>query len=135
MPAELLYADTSALVKLVVEEPESPEVDALVRERPAVVSSVIAAVELPRVVRRMTARRSARDRADRVLAALGLISLDERIVGVAARLEPPDLRSLDAVHLASALSLGDDLRALCTYDARLAAAARAAGVEVLGAPS
>jgi len=68
-------------------------------------------------------------------AGIDFLAIDGAIVAAASRLEPPLLRTLDAIHLATALSLGDDLGALLTFDLRLAAAARAAGLNVLGAAS
>lgn len=59
-----------------------------------------------------------------------LVPLDDKVLLAAAALEPATLRSLDAIHLATALSLGGDLGAMYVYDARLAAAARAAGIRV-----
>jgi predicted nucleic acid-binding protein len=66
-----------------------------------------------------------------VLTPVTTISLDEHIAGVAAGLDPPALRSLDAIHLASALALGDALDGLVTYDSRLAEAAAGLGMAVL----
>jgi predicted nucleic acid-binding protein len=65
-----------------------------------------------------------------VLELLELVELDEDVARLAASLAPPTLRSLDAVHLASALAIGEELAEFITYDARLAAAARGAGMEV-----
>lgn len=59
-----------------------------------------------------------------------MLPVDEATLETAAALEPAELRSLDALHLAAALSLGDDLRRVYCYDARLAAAASARGLEV-----
>jgi len=53
------------------------------------------------------------------------------VVQTAAALEPPELRALDAIHLATALSLGRDLKAVCAYDVRLSSAATAKAIEVL----
>lgn len=64
-----------------------------------------------------------------VLAEVDLVRLDEPILDRAARLDPPALRSLDAIHLATALSL-DDLEAIVTYDDQMADAARSAGLTV-----
>ena len=69
-----------------------------------------------------------------VMSTLQLVELDADVAARAATISPTTPRSLDAIHLASALALGDDLAVLVTYDARLAAAARAAGLTVL-APS
>ena len=66
-----------------------------------------------------------------MLAAMNLLAVDDDLLDAAALLEPQTLRSLDAVHLASALSIGDALVAVVTYDRRLADAARGAGLAVL----
>ncbi len=65
------------------------------------------------------------------LADLALLPLDPAVLAVARRLDPPELRSLDAIHLATALSIGPDLGAVFSYDDRLIAAALAAGLTVL----
>jgi predicted nucleic acid-binding protein len=62
---------------------------------------------------------------------LQLVEVDAHISTAAASVEPPSLRALDALHLASALALGAELDVLVTYDVRLADAARAAGIEVV----
>jgi hypothetical protein len=66
-----------------------------------------------------------------VLSRIALVDLDEPVVQVAAALEPAELRTLDAIHLATAISLGRDLGALCAYDARLGSAAVSRAIEVL----
>jgi hypothetical protein len=126
----LVYLDSSALVKLVVSEPETAALRDAVREWPQVVSSVLARVEVPRALRRARATAADRRRGVAVIASIALIRLDEAVLEVAADLQPADLRSLDALHLATALSLGTDLDALVAYDRRLERAARAAGLEV-----
>lgn len=60
-----------------------------------------------------------------------IVELDETIASAAARVEPPSLRSLDAIQLASALAIGEELEAVVTYDRRMADAARAAGLAVM----
>lgn len=123
------YLDTSALVKLVVREAESEALIAWLREadrRP--VTSDLARTELARAV-----MRAAPGRLDRVREVLGSIALRTATAALfqeAARLAPAGLRSLDAVHLATALDLDDDLESLVTYDDRLAEAARFHGVRV-----
>lgn len=94
--------------------------------RDRLATSVVGAVELVRAARRLGAE------PERVLETVVLIELTDHVREVAGQLEPPTLRSLDAIHLASALSLGDDLEALATYDERLANAAEQVGVLVLG---
>ena len=131
MAGELLYAEASALVKLVVEEPESAAFAQMVDERPRVISSIVTAVELPRAARRATDTLLAAERADAIVRELDLLELDIEVVRVAATLAPPALRSLDAIHLATALSLGVALAGIATYDTRLTEAAGLAGVAVL----
>jgi hypothetical protein len=124
-----LYLDSSAIVKLVVPEPETKALRDLLRTWPERVSSVIARIEVERVARRIgggTVRR-----ARTVLSRVALVELDDELVHAAAAVESTDLRTLDAIHVATALSLGEDLGAMCAYDARLADAAAATGAKVL----
>jgi uncharacterized protein len=132
VPGGLLYLDSSAIVKLVVPEPETEPLLELLRSWPERVSSVVARIEVERVARRIGG--GAIRRAGIVLSRTGLVALDDLVVQTAAAVEPPALRTLDAVHLATALSLGKDLGAFCAYDARLARAAGSKAIEVL-APS
>lgn len=131
MGGELLYLDASALVKLVVPEAETRALLDSLAAWPDRVSSEVAGVEVLRAVRRATADPEVEQRAEEVLAGVHLLKVDEEILSRAARLEPRALRSLDAVHLASALSLGDDLGAIAVYDGALAAAAGACGLQVV----
>jgi uncharacterized protein len=128
---ELLYLDSSALVKLVLPEAETPALLASLVDWPNRVSSEIALVEVRRAARRASAAEAVRRRAEEVLAGLHLLRLDLAILDQAARLEPESLRSLDAIHLASALALGADLGGFVAYDRPLAAAAKGAGLTVL----
>jgi len=123
------YLDSSALVKLVAAEPESWVLGDFVRNR-QVVSSDIARVELPRSVRRLGLGDAAVSRTDEVLRRITLLKLERTVLTRAAELEPVELRSLDAIHLASALSVSE-LEAFVTYDRRLAAAAENAGLGVM----
>lgn len=129
MAGALLYLDSSALVKLLVPEPESRALRDVLRSWPERVSSVVSEIEVERVARRIGG--GAFRRARSVLSRLALVELDEEVRRSAASLEPPELRTLDAIHLATALSLGDDLGALCAYDARLVDAAAVAGVDAV----
>lgn len=124
------YLDTSALTKLVVAGPETPALHAWVTAPGRVlVSSDLARTELLRAVRRVDAALAVPARS--VLDAVVLLRATPAVFESAARLDPPTLRTLDAVHLAAALTLGDDLEAVVTYDDRLAEACRAYGVAVL----
>ena len=98
---------------------------AALAEWPKQTTSVVGEIEV-----RQVAARAGAD-ADAVLAPLSLIELDGPIRRSAGGVGSPALRSLDAIHLATALSLGDDLGAFCCYDTRLAADAETAGLTVL----
>jgi predicted nucleic acid-binding protein len=123
------YLDTSALVKLVVEEPESEELRRWLAAERVVVSCDLARSELVRAVRGVAPASALAAR--NVLNAVELIALTQATFEEAARLDPDALRTLDALHLAAALELGDDLDAIVTYDVRLAEAAQAHGVAVV----
>lgn len=124
------YLDTSALVKLVALEPESEALRKWVETRSdPLVTSDLARTELLRAVRR--ARPESAPLARQVLDALTVLQLGTGVFEEAARLEPPSLRSLDALHLAAALTLEDDLLGVVTYDDRLAEATRLLGFPVL----
>ena len=127
----LVYLDTSALVKLVVTEPESSALIEFLHGWPDRVSSALALAEVPRVLRHARFGAAERQRARRLLARLALIDVDRRILGMAAAFDPPELRTLDAIHLATALAVREDLAGLVTYDRRLATAAERVDVEVL----
>ncbi len=124
------YIDTSALAKLIVAEPETPALQSwFSAEDRDPVSCDLARTELFRAVRRVAPDRVSRARD--VLDSITLIALPSALFEHAARLEPSSLRTLDAIHLAAALDLGDDLDVLVTYDDRLAESATANGVRVL----
>jgi predicted nucleic acid-binding protein len=123
------YLDTSVLVKLVVAEAETPALLAWLKVADrAPVSCDLARTELLRAVRRVAPDRAVQART--VLDSLTLIAVSTAMVEDAGRLEPTLLRSLDALHLAAALALGDDLEGLVTYDDRLAEAAELNGLTV-----
>lgn len=124
------YLDTSALAKLVVAEPESRALLTWLQahdRRP--VACDLARTELVRAVRRVAPDLALRAR--EVLDRLTLVTVTAGTFEAAGRLDPVGLRSLDALHLASALALGDDLDAVVTYDDRLADAARGHGIRVV----
>ena len=121
--------DTSALVKLIVDEPETGALrEWLAVEPREPVSCDLARTELLRVVRRTAPDRAVAAR--RLLEAVTLTQVTTAVCEQAGRLDPASLRSLDAIHLAAALDLGDDLDGLVTYDSVLARAAASAGIEV-----
>jgi len=126
----VVYLDASALVKLVVREPESVALMEFLREHPDRVSSALALAEVPRALRRARFGAAERRRAREVLARVALVDIDRRALAAAAAIEPPTVRTLDAIHFATALALREDLAALVTYDRRLAVAAERADLPV-----
>lgn len=121
--------DSSAYVKLIVEESESEALHRELAGWPARTSSALLGVESVRACRRLG--EEVAEAAAASLRGLALIPLDEAVLLAARRLDPAELRSLDAIHLATAVSIGGDLGAMFSYDARLSAAADAAGLRVL----
>ena len=122
-----LYVDSSAFVKLVVEETESVAVRAYLASRDARrVSSALLRTESLRAVRHLGPDALATVREG--LRRIDLIGIDDRILDGAGILEPRVLRTLDAIHLSTALAVGDDLEAIVTYDDRMIAAARLLGL-------
>ncbi len=122
------YLDTSAFIKLVRSEPESRALRAALLTSDALVSSTLLLVEGRRAAARYGALALARARA--ALATITLLPIDDATLEAAADLDPPELRSLDAIHLAATLSLGAELRGMYCYDDRLSAAATARGIDV-----
>ena len=124
------YIDTSALAKLIVAEPETAALQAWFVERERnPVSCDLTRTELLRSVRRSAPDRLVRAR--EVLDSVTLIEVTTAMFKDAGLLDPTILRTLDAVHLAAALILGDELEGLVTYDDRLARAALANGIAVI----
>jgi uncharacterized protein len=121
-----VYLDSSAIVKVIVEEPGSVELRRWLADRPHRASSALARTEVVRAVRRMGPEVAAKAR--RAIADLSLIAVDDALLDAAATVEPDVLRSLDAIHLAAARSLGDDLLAIVTYDDRMTEGARLLGL-------
>jgi len=125
----VIYLDTSALAKLVVREVESAALGQWLQQRTGQlwVTSIIGRIELLRVARRFT---TAANGAHLLLAGLDTIPLAEYVADVGQTTGPTTLRTLDAVHLASALAVQDELTAFCCYDQRLLEAAGAVGLPV-----
>ncbi len=130
--AAVVYLDSSALVKLVVAEPQSRALRAFLRREPDRVSCALARTEVLRAVRPLGPAALAAAR--RVLRSVDMIRLDDALLDAAGTLEPAGLRSLDAIHLAAAQLVSPVLRAVVTYDRRMAEAAAALGFSV-AAPS
>ena len=126
----IAYIDSSALLKLVVVEDETSALEADLASRDGLVTSSLAVVECHRAVRRATNRRIVQ-RAEEVFDAVYLLDLTPVILERASAIDPPLVRSLDAIHLATALSVSDDDLEVITYDERMAEAARVSGLRVV----
>ena len=124
----MIYLDSAAVVKLVHAEPESAALRAWLGERAETgwVSSVLAEVESFRALARYAPE--AATRLHPVLDLIALIDLSARIRILAQTVRPVTVRSLDAIHLGTALSIRRGLTSFVTYDKRLLDAAVAAGL-------
>ena len=122
------YLDSSAIVKLAVREPESLALRRYLRRREPFVSSGLARTEVLRAL--LPAGDEAVARGRSVLQRLDLVRVNDRILNAAGALRPPELRSIDAIHLATAHQLGEELQALVTYEDRMATAAKQLGFRI-----
>lgn len=131
----VVYADASALVKLVRDEAESPALRRYLQEADLVSSELVLA-EIPRAVRRAAALDPGLpldlllERVSALIEVLALRPLDRALLAGAGALSEPALRALDAIHVAAAVDL-DAIDAFVTYDERQAAAARLAGLRTM----
>src|SRR5205807_7914770 len=125
MSGEATYLDSSALVKLAVREPESDALRRYIRRRRPLVSSALARTEVSRAL--LPLGPDAVRRGQEVLSRVDLVRINDRVLNAAGAMLPPDLRSLDAIHLATAAQLGSDLSRIVTYDERMVEAARNLG--------
>ena len=123
------YLDSSAIVKLAVREPETDALRRHLRRRHTLITSALARTEVLRAL--LPAGESAIAAGQRVLSRLDLIRVNDRVLGGAGVLLPVELRSLDAIHLATAGRIGRDLGEIVTYDQRMALAAQEMGYKVL----
>jgi uncharacterized protein len=125
---EVRYLDASALVKLVLAERESAMLAHWLGPRPRATSSEVAVVEVIRAVRLADGRPAIEERARGLLGELTLVELNREVLERAALVGPPRVRALDAIHLATALSVEPDT--FVAYDERLLDAAAEAGLTV-----
>ena len=125
----IAYVDSSALLKLVVGEPETAALEADLATRDGLVSSSLAVVECHRAARRAGHRRILQ-RTEQILESVYLLDVTPVILERASALRPAAVRSLDAIHLASAMSVDEADMELITYDDRMAEGARANGLRV-----
>jgi predicted nucleic acid-binding protein len=126
---EVVYADASALVKLLTEEAETAALEQhLLSRQPALVSSAVVRVEVVRAARLAGSTADAEAKTQELLREIQVMGVTDAVLARAMRVDPPLLGTLDAIHLASALEVGAD--EMIVYDRRLADAARANGMTV-----
>jgi len=121
-----VYLDSSALTKLVIDEPESPSLQAVLQGR-SLMTSRVAVVEVSKSV----ARSHPIADPSKILSLVTLLELDANVANIAATTGGPGLRALDAIHVATALLVGAELESFITYDTRQSDAASAAGLHVI----
>lgn len=126
---KLTYVDSSAIVKLAVQEPESAVLRRFLARRQPLVSSALARAEVARAL--LPSGPEAVARGEEVLRRIQLLRINDQVLSAAGHLLPLELRSLDAIHLASAGQLGISVRQIVTYDERMAGAARTIGWTVV----
>jgi predicted nucleic acid-binding protein len=124
-----IYLDSSAIVKLAVAEKESAALRRYLRGRVPLVVSALARTEVARAL--LPLGPSAVQRGHDVLARLEQIRVSDRILLEAGSLLPAEIRSLDAIHLATMRQLGASLRRLVTYDSRMSSAASLLGISAV----
>jgi predicted nucleic acid-binding protein len=124
-----VYIDSSAVVKLIFDEGETRALEGFLVERPLRFCSIVGRVEVLRIARSVDDDLVVAQ-AQEILNGIHLVELDARTIRRAVDVGPRPLRALDAIHLATALSLEPDLAGMVVYDQRLADAARAAGLTV-----
>lgn len=129
MQGRVAYLDSSAFVKLVVAEPESDALRRALDWWPDRASATLLRTETVRALRRSGHEQHVA-KARRLLRSVHMVRVDELLLDRAADIDPPELRSLDAIHLSAALSLSTDMGTMFVYDARLRRAAEAFGLDV-----
>lgn len=124
----LFYVDSSALVKLVIEEPESAALERHLEDGPVLATSRIALVEVPRATAVANPAAEVQEETERLLASCMLIDVTDSLLRAAAGFASSSVRTLDAIHLASALRIDPD--ELVAYDQRLVQAAAERGLAI-----
>jgi predicted nucleic acid-binding protein len=123
------YMDTSAIVKLAVREPESAALRRYLRRKRPLVTSALARTEVARAL--LPLGPDAVARGEEVLRRIDIVRMNDQILKAAGSMLPIELRSLDAIHLATAVAIGEDLARVCTYDDRMARSAENLGLAVV----
>lgn len=129
MSSGIVYLDSSAIIKLVFDEVESPRLHEFLADYPLRASTTLARIEVVRTagrVRDPLVVRGARG----LMRGLRLIRPDESLLAAAEDISPATLRTFDAIHLVTALSLRPAIAGMVVYDRVLSDAAEAAGLTV-----
>lgn len=122
------YVDSSALVKLAIREPESAALRRYLGRRRSLACSTLARTEVARAL--ISLGEDAVRAGEEVLARVDLLRINDRVLHAAGSMLPAGLRTLDAIHLATAQQFADELRVVVTYDDRMATAAATLGMRV-----
>lgn len=136
----MIYLDTSALAKLLIAEPETPELRiwliAQAKQREYATTSAMSRVELMRAVARY-GEPGQTERARYLLDGVDILPLTETLIALAETIGPAALRSGDAIHLAAATQIKQELTAFVTYDHRMLASCLELGLATAspGSPS
>lgn len=117
------YLDTSALIKLVIAEQASSALRVYLGDGAVLLTSRLAEIEVTRAIRRHQFETP--PDVDALFDEIEFRAIDLEVAAQAGRLKPSELRTLGAIHLATAVELRAELDAFVTYDERLADAARA----------
>jgi uncharacterized protein len=128
-----VYLDASAAMKLVTIERETPALRDFLLRHGAMYSSWLLAAEVRRATWILSSDAGTASEAEAVLARTTLVDIDRHILRAAGQLAPDRLRTLDAIHLATAIDLGEEIDLMLVYDRRLAEGARRHGIAI-GAP-
>ena len=129
MSERAVYLDSSAIVKRVMSEPESAELSRYLRRRRPLMTSALARAEVSRAL--LPFGEPVVRRGNDLLDRFELVRISDRVLKAAGALLPAELRTLDAIHLATAQLLGEDLAGVITYDERMAEAARGLQLRVI----
>lgn len=122
----MVFLDSSALVKLVIREAETPALRRYLASRPQRIACQLVRTEVPRAVRQFGPRALAKARS--VLQRVQIVRLDDELLDAAALIDPAVVRPLDAIHLATAQLLAREIEAVVTYDSRMRPAAERIGL-------
>lgn len=121
------YCDSSALLKLLVSEDETPAIQSAVLGR-VLITSELSLTEVGRALLRHG--QAGEEKLEELIDRVDFVPVTSDLLAEARKLLPPSLRTLDAIQLATALDLGDACDGMLTYDFRLQTAARSSGLTV-----